>query len=663
VRPIADQHFSTPSIFRSSLGRSLLTASAVLLFGLFASSPAPAQTSDDQVDAHFRAGQVALQQGRFVAAIEEFKKVLTLDPTLVEAEVNLGLAYHSASEYQLAVRHLSKALQQKPNLLGANVIAGMDYVKLGSGEKALPFLQHALKLDPSNPEAHQALATAYLAEENFGAAAEEFRKLAALNVDKAEGWFKLGHEYLNLSARLAYRGAHLYRESAWGHRFLADLLYQRNRWDEASREYNKALSANPQQPGLHSSLGHAYLRAGKVTEAETEFHLELAIDSQNEVAWLGLAELDLKKNKPEAALQDISRVWEISPEWLVLQREFPTVELSQEDARAFIKQLRTSAGAEPAAHFLIASLHGIANEATEAEKYWNAFQADFQTRQKADQLSPGSGSCRAHRYARCALLMKSQKHLTGAERLALGKAQFALRDYESAADALAAVAGVSKENEEASYWLAVAYHELGAACYAKLEESFPDSWRAHQLRAEGYALQQELDPAVKEFQAALQLQPNAAELHESLGEAFLNRHSDEDAQRELENALQLDPSRTRALYLLGRIYVQRRENERALQYLQQAVRLQPDLAEANSLLGTTYVRLAKFASAIPALQKAAPMDHYGNVHYQLYIAYKKLGQNELAQKALTRSQDLRRSSLEHDQALIMGAQPIENESP
>ena len=621
------------------------------------------QVSENQVAQHFRAGQEAMRQGEFVRAIEEFKKVIALDPTLVEAEVNLGLAYHSASKYGLAVRYLSKALQQKPNLLAANVIAGMDYIKLGSAEKAVPLLQHALKLDPSNPEAHQALASAYLAEENFVLAAEEFRKLAALDIDKTEAWFKLGHEYLNLSARLAYRGAHLYRESAWGHRFLGDLLYQRSRWDESSREYGKALSADPQQPGLHSCLGQSYLHAGKLKEAETEFHRELALDSQNELAWLALAELALKRSEPEAALKNITKVWEISPEILVLEREFPTVELSPENATASIAQLQTSVAGGPAEHFLFASLYGIVNDATDADKERNALRADFRIWQEADELSRNSNPCKAHRYAKCASLMRNKKHLTDAEQLALGKAQFALRDYESAAAALARVGGVNKENEESSYWLTLAYHELGAECYAKLEESFPDSWRAHQLQGEGYALRQEFDSAIKEFQAALQLRPNKAELHESLGEALLNRHSDEDAQRELESALQLDPSRTRALYLLGRIYVQRRESEKALPYLQQAVRLQPDLAEASSLLGTTYVRLGQFANAIPALQKAAALDHYGNVHYQLYIAYKKLGQSELAQKALARSQDLRRSSLEHDQALIMGAQHIEDESP
>ena len=35
----------------------------------------------------------------FVRATEEFKKVLALDPSLVEAEVNLGLAYQSLLDY------------------------------------------------------------------------------------------------------------------------------------------------------------------------------------------------------------------------------------------------------------------------------------------------------------------------------------------------------------------------------------------------------------------------------------------------------------------------------------------------------------------------------------------------------------------------------------
>jgi tetratricopeptide (TPR) repeat protein len=85
------------------------------------------------------------------------------------------------------------------------------------------------------------------------------------------------------------------------------------------------------------------------------------------------------------------------------------------------------------------------------------------------------------------------------------------------------------------------------------------------------------------------------------------------------------------------------------------------LNEASGLLGTAYFRMGQFGEAVPQLEKAAPLDHFGNVHYQLYLAYRKLGHAELAQKALARSQDLRRSSLERDQALILGSSQVEAE--
>jgi len=645
---------------------SLLSSTLIILVLCSLNSRvALSQSSEDQVAQHFHAGQDAMRHGDFAHATEEFRKVLALDSSLLEAEVNLGLAYHSLAEYDLAVRHLTKALRERPNLLASNVIVGMYYLKLGFPDKAGPFLQRSLKLDPSNHEARQALASSYMAQENFGGAAGEFRQLASLDPDKSEGWFKLGHQYLDLSARLAYRGAHLYRESAWGHRFLGDLLFQRSRWDEAAREYQKALSIDPKQSGLQTSLGEAYLHAGKLPEAEAEFHLELQLDSENELAWLGLAETALQQGQAAVALKNITKIWEISPEFLALQREFPAIELSKDAATTLIAGVQSTSADDPAAHFLLASL-SAANETSNSESQWNAFHNAFLAWQAKSHNASRAGAeqdpCKTHHYSACADWLQKQKPLSHSQRLLLGKTRFALREYESAADALAQVTGVNNQNAEASYWLARTYHELGAESYARLEDSFPDSWRAHQLRAEGYALRQDLPDAVKEFQAAIQLHPDDSELREALGEVYLNNHSDEDAQRELEKALALDASRTRALYLLGRLYVQQRENDKALPYLQRAVRLQPDLAEAGELLGTIYVRLGQLTNAVPQLEKAAAFDHYGNVHYQLYLAYRKLGQAGLAQKALARSQELRRSSLEHDQALVMGAPQVDSES-
>ena len=550
-------------------------------------SCATCQTSEEQVEAFFRAGQGALKQGQFARAAEEFKKVLALDPSLVEAEVNLGLAYQSLLEYELAVRHLTKALRERPNLLGPTVIVGMDYLKLGAPEKAIPFIQRALKLDPSNREAHQALASSYLGQEDFRRAAEEFGQIAVLDSDKSEAWFKLGHEYLDLAARLAYRGAHLYRESAWGHRFLGDLLFQRDRWEDAVKEYQKALTADPRQSGLHTSLGQTYLHAGKLQEAGTEFHLELQLDSQNELAWLALAGMQLAKSQASAALESIAKVWEISPEFLVVQRLFPSTELPQGSAIASISRLQD----EPetaAKHFLLAALYASANENALSDGQWKALQADFlawqQAANAAEPAHAHQDPCKARHYFRCAELLQVRKQLTDSERLLLGEMHFSLQQYETAANVLAQVQGVTNENAEASYWLERTYQALGAEAYARLQESSPDSWRSHQLRAEGYALRQDFDNALKEFQGALQLHPDESELHEAVGELYLVNHSDAQAQSELESAVKNGGDGIALAHkFLGGLYMSARRNKEAADELEKYVQLDPKAADAERI--------------------------------------------------------------------------------
>ena len=75
--------------------------------------------------------------------------------------------------------------------------------------------------------------------------------------------------------------------------------------------------------------------------------------------------------------------------------------------------------------------------------------------------------------------------MTDSDYLLLGRIYFTLQQYDRAAGALANVHGDKNANAAASYWLERTYQALGAESYARLEESFADSWRTHQLRAEG----------------------------------------------------------------------------------------------------------------------------------------------------------------------------------
>ena len=642
-------------------GNSLLGAIALALFAASVLMPrfTAAQSSDQQIAVSFRAGQAAIKEGDFHRAVEEFKKVLSLDPSLAEAEVNLGLAYQSLLDYDAAARHLAHALRERPNLPGPNVIAGMDYIKLGSPEKALPYIKHALELDPSSQDAHEAMALYCLTQENLEGAAEQYRKVADLNSDKPEALFKVGHEYLDLAARLAFRGAHLYPDSPWGHRFLGDMLSERDRWEDAGHEYQKALALDPRQPGLHTLLGESYLHIAKPGDAEAEFHQELQIDARYAQAWLGLANIQLAKAQAPDALASVDAVWKNSPEFLKAHSDFLPAEFSKETAEACIASLLDRPEG-PAKHFLLAALYAATGENALADRETQSFQSDLaRWQQTSPQARPGPESCKFHLSSQCITWVQKTKPLTSSSYLTLGRAYFELHQYQRAGEKLAQVHGDKNANSEASYWLERTFQSLGAESYAQLEASFPDSWRTHELRAEDFALRRDHDNAIKEYEAALQLRPDEAELHEALGEFYLDNHSDQDAQHELQKAATLDPSRTKTLYLLGSLFIMSNENDKAVPFLRRALELQPNLTEASGLLGTAYVRMGQFADAVPWLERASSLDHYGNVHYQLYMAYRKLGKTELAQKALARSQEIRKSSLERDQALIMGSRQVE----
>jgi tetratricopeptide (TPR) repeat protein len=633
----------------------------VLIILLPVRDPAIAQPSQQAIEVSFHAGQAALKRGDFALAAEDFKKVLSVDPSLLEAQVNLGLAYQGLLDYAAAARYLARALRDRPNLPGVNVIVGMDYIKLGSPEQAVPFLDRALKLDPASRDAHEAMALYQLTQKNFQGAIKQYRSIADLNSDRPEAFFEIGHQYLDLAARLAYRGARLYSDSAWGHRFLGDMLLERNRWEDATHEYQKALAIDPREVGLPTLLGDAWLHIGKLDDAEKEFRRELEMDPHYEQALLGLANIQLAKGQVSEAVASVEQVWKSSPEYLKAHPELPPIELSREAAQLCISRL-DGLPEQPAKHLLLVELYSSMNENALSERESQLFQGDLsksQTPARANsQVHPNPDSCKLHHYSSCISLEKA-KLPTASSNLVLGRAYFTLQQYERATDVLAKVHGDKEANAEASYWLERAYQALGAEAYTQLANSYPDSWQAHQLRAESFALRRDRDNAVKEYEAALHLAPDNAELHESLGEFYLDNRSDTEAQAELEKAAALDPSRTKTLYLLGRLFVLDNENEKAVPFLKRALQLQPNLNEASGLLGTAYVRMGQFADAIPKLEKAAPLDHFGNIHYQLYLAYRKVGESELAKKALDRSQEIRRSSLERDQALVMGSPQAE----
>jgi len=630
------------------------------------------QSNPAQLELHFRAGQQAFQGGQLDRAVEEYKRVLELDPSLVEARVNLGLAYHALGQYDHAIAELAKAVQDNPKLLAANLFLGIDYLKLGMNSKAEAMLHRALSIDPSNREARRALATSELAQGRYFEAVQEFRAIFSRETNKEEAWFTLGHDYLELAKRLSGTLTLRHAGSAWAHRFFADSWSERQSWNDAAREYRSALSMDSLQPGLHLQLGMAYLHQGKTDEADDEFRAELHLDSHYSLAQLGTAETQVLQGRPAAALETIAKIWHADPPFLAIQSDFLSVSLTPEVAARLANALAqpgpgsaqldsalpANANGMPPFHFIMSALLKAAGDAAGAQAEHNAFMRQVQQWQVTHSQTSGRPSgeaCRRHMSTECVSWLQAQHPRTFADDLLLGETLLALHEDEYASDAFAAALEREHGSPAAVYWLLRVYKQLAIDCFARLAESFPDSWRLHQMQADLYLSREQDAQAIEELQTALKKSPEDAGLHQKLAELYLKKKLLSEAREELEKSLHFDPTAARTLYLVGWLYVDERKPAEGIPYLQNALHRDPTLLEARAMLGRAYLHLGNAQLAVPELEKSIELDHYGDLHFLLSQAYRQVGKPKLADQALARSQALRKASAASDQARLAKA--------
>ena len=97
---------------------------------------------------HLRLGRVFMAKGFYQEAINNFKRVIQINPNFSQAYKLLGTVYVKVNEYKNALRIFSTVLEQEseyPDILNARSIL---YIHMGNYEAAKNDLQKAIKLKP-----------------------------------------------------------------------------------------------------------------------------------------------------------------------------------------------------------------------------------------------------------------------------------------------------------------------------------------------------------------------------------------------------------------------------------------------------------------------------------------------------------------------------------
>lgn len=138
------------------------------------------------------------EKGDFAHALEDFNKVLALNPLSVEARINLGNLYIDMHQYQKAKENLDLALVFEPEYATAYFNRGNLYQRDGDYDMAMQMYKKAIAHDSSYVKPYVNLGNIYFERGNRSAAIEEFNKAISINGKWPETHYNRGNAYFRL---------------------------------------------------------------------------------------------------------------------------------------------------------------------------------------------------------------------------------------------------------------------------------------------------------------------------------------------------------------------------------------------------------------------------------------------------------------------------------
>lgn len=314
----------------------------------------------------------AEKRGDIATAIEKYKGILKLSPSIAPAYNNLGMLYFNEQDYPHAAEVLARGLKINPEMPTASAMLGLSYWKMGEEAKAKPHLEKALATRGGDETLEDALAHVLITLHDYAGASAQLRKMTERNPKNQQALYLLGKCYLELAQSTLAKVREIDPDSVISHEIAGEIDESMGNFDGAMVEYNKAVQMAPKQPGTHMHLGDAYRGSGKWESARAEFAAELVNDPGNCTARWKMANASLEANQPaESVMDDLNKSIERCPGLMQarVDRARALIKLNRQ-AEAFDDLILAEKATpdEPSIHFMLSRIYKSQGKTAEAQQ-------------------------------------------------------------------------------------------------------------------------------------------------------------------------------------------------------------------------------------------------------------------------------------------------------
>jgi tetratricopeptide (TPR) repeat protein len=273
-------------------------------------------------EAYAHLGLLEARQERYAEAVPFYRKALALNPSMPGLRLNLGLSLFKSGALKEAIQTFTPLLNSEPasspEALRLNTLIGLAHYGLGEYAEAIPFLKRATAHDPQNLPYRLTLAHSCLWSKQYQCVLDVYREILTLNAESAEADMLAGEAFDELhndqGALLQFRAAVTADPREPNVHFgLGYLLWKREQYDEAAREFQAELTNNPDHAQALAYLADTHIRMSHPEDATPLLEKAIQIDPRIELAHLDLGILFSDAGRKDDALRELKLAAKLSP--------------------------------------------------------------------------------------------------------------------------------------------------------------------------------------------------------------------------------------------------------------------------------------------------------------------------------------------------------------
>ncbi len=276
-------------------------------------------TRQQQIESHARQAAEDLKENKPDLAVPEFRAIVALDPSNVDARGNLGVLLFFQGSYAEAIPELRAALKMRPTLWKIQALLGIAEKRTGDVSAARSDLEQAfpnVQDEKIRIDTGMELIEIYSGTGDLDKAATTVNTLRKLEPTNEAVLYTAYRVYSDLTADSLLSLSVVAPNSARMHQALAHELAKRGKTEEAIENYRAALKLDPQLPGIHFELAEMLSTLStqdSLAEAENEYKAALQANPSDEQSECRLGDIALRRNDTKEAYDRYAKAVQLQP--------------------------------------------------------------------------------------------------------------------------------------------------------------------------------------------------------------------------------------------------------------------------------------------------------------------------------------------------------------